>query len=137
MLSGLFQRGAGEKKCARTGVAGIAGAKLIERFAGHPAGDYGLPGFADGTFAAAQAAGAGLQRPLKRFDSDPQRGNGAATGDCDGGFVHGSVHRGSQALRRSSMNAGQFKISSPAKVVNTWLVPPVASKAPSLARRTS
>ena len=44
-----------------------------------------------------------------------------------------AVSRGrSQVLSRSSMKGGQFKISSPAGVVKTWLVLPVASSAPSV-----
>ena len=158
----FLQRGGGEKKGARIGVRGIGGAKVPDDFVRNKTGDHSLAGFADDPFAPLQGAGIRGHGALQSFHSPPGRGDGTAAGDGNSGtgcqpvsgtgqarclshyhrrtvhiVIHGCFQRASQVFSRSSMKGGQFKISSPAGVVKTWLVLPVTSSAPSAVRRIS
>lgn len=115
----------------------IGRAKLRHNLIRNKTGDDGLAGFADDQFALLQGADIRGHGALQRFHSQPGGSNGTATSDGNVSFVHGCFQKAFQVLSRSSMNGGQFKISSPAGVVKTWLVLPVASSVPSAARRIS
>lgn len=115
----------------------IVVAKLFHCRFRHPAGDDGLPGFADDAIARTKAVGIGAQRLAQWFDARPDCGDSPGAGDGNVGFVHGCFHNGSHALMIGCMNFGQVSNNSPVGVVNTWLVLPVASCVPSPSRRTS
>ena len=137
IMGGLVQRGDGEKKGARIGMFGIGGLKLADAFIGDKTGDDRPAGFADEAFAGPQGGGIGCDGAQQGFQPGSVGAERAATGDGGGGSGHGSFHRASHDWRRSSTNGGHVNISSPAGVVKTWLVLPVASSAPPAWRRIS